>query len=170
MRAKILAFELLARDLAAQCGCHTPPVSAHKKSGAGSRTIFSRTGRRPTCELKPSDMLLAVQKIEARGWVESAHRVKRVGGQIFCYVVVGGESSVILPSIFVAHSRLPRRKFLHHRTEVCRSAVACGLWRNGFRSSGGQHQYALERKRLGADVISPPSAVRQPPSIRSDAC
>jgi integrase len=44
-------------------------------------------GKKPIANIKPRDVLAAVQKMEARGAVESAHRVKQVCGQIFRFAV-----------------------------------------------------------------------------------
>jgi len=44
-------------------------------------------GKKPIAEIKPRDVLAAMQKMEARGAVESAHRVKQLCGQIFRFAV-----------------------------------------------------------------------------------
>ncbi|CAN7706747.1 hypothetical protein LJR289_005769 [Pseudoduganella sp. LjRoot289] len=49
--------------------------------------VFPVIGKKPIANIKPRDVLAAVQKMEARGAVESAHRVKQVCGQIFRFAV-----------------------------------------------------------------------------------
>lgn len=44
-------------------------------------------GKKPIADIKPRDVLAAMQKMEARGAVESAHRVKQLCGQIFRFAV-----------------------------------------------------------------------------------
>ena len=47
--------------------------------------IFNVIGSKPIESLKPRDVLKPLQKIEARGAVETAHRIKQVIGMIFRY-------------------------------------------------------------------------------------
>lgn len=49
--------------------------------------IFPAIGTRPIAELKAADVLKALQPIEKRGAVETAHRVKQTIGQVFRYAV-----------------------------------------------------------------------------------
>jgi len=55
-----------------------------------SRNIFPQIGNLAISQIKPRDVLLAVQRIEARGAIESAHRVKQLCGQVFRYAVATG--------------------------------------------------------------------------------
>lgn len=52
------------------------------------KDIFPTIGARPIAELKASDILKALQPIEARKAIETAHRVKLSIGQVFNYAVV----------------------------------------------------------------------------------
>lgn len=52
--------------------------------------VYPLIGKMPISALGPRDVLATVQKIEARGAVESAHRVKQLCGQIFRYAVAIG--------------------------------------------------------------------------------
>lgn len=47
-------------------------------------------GGRPLADIKPLDVLQAVQKVEARGAPEMARRIKQMAGQIFRYGVATG--------------------------------------------------------------------------------
>jgi len=44
----------------------------------------------PISEIGPRDVLLSLQKIEARGALESAHKIKQLCGQVFRFAVAGG--------------------------------------------------------------------------------
>lgn len=55
-----------------------------------AKDIFPAIGAQPISTIKPRDVLVAVQKIEARGAVESAHRVKQLCGQVFRFAVATG--------------------------------------------------------------------------------
>lgn len=52
--------------------------------------VYPLIGKMPISTLGPRDILATVQKIEARGAVESAHRVKQLCGQVFRYAVAIG--------------------------------------------------------------------------------
>jgi integrase len=54
--------------------------------------IFPIIGNRPITDLKAADVLKALQPIESRGAVETAHRVKQTIGQIFRYTVATGRA------------------------------------------------------------------------------
>ncbi|KQW96583.1 integrase [Massilia sp. Root418] len=58
-----------------------------KVKGWLEKNVFPVIGKKPIANIKPRDVLAAVQKMEARGAVESAHRVKQVCGQIFRFAV-----------------------------------------------------------------------------------
>lgn len=49
-------------------------------------------GSRPVAEIAPSELLACLRRIEARGAVETAHRVRQYCSQIFRYAVVTGRA------------------------------------------------------------------------------
>jgi integrase len=51
------------------------------------QNLIPAIGKKPIADIKPRDVLAAMQKMEARGAVESAHRVKQLCGQIFRFAV-----------------------------------------------------------------------------------
>lgn len=52
--------------------------------------VFPYIGSRPISTIGPRDVLAAVHVMEARGAVDSAHRVKQLCGQVFRYAVACG--------------------------------------------------------------------------------
>jgi len=52
--------------------------------------IFPWLGERPVAEISAPELLDVLRKIEARGAVEVAHRVKQVCGQVFRYAIACG--------------------------------------------------------------------------------
>lgn len=52
--------------------------------------VFPDIGRRPIAELTAPDLLAVLRKIEARGTVETAHKVARACGQVFRYGIATG--------------------------------------------------------------------------------
>src|SRR5690606_16813388 len=51
---------------------------------------FPWVGKRPIGELTPRDMLEVLRRVEARGVIETAHRVREVCGQVFRFAVAEG--------------------------------------------------------------------------------
>lgn len=51
------------------------------------RDIFPLIGQTAIATLTPRDVLLCLQRMEARGVLESAHRVKQICGQVFRFAV-----------------------------------------------------------------------------------
>jgi integrase len=55
-----------------------------------AKDIFPTIGNMPISKIKPRDVLTTVQKMEARGAIETAHRIKQICGQILRYAVAIG--------------------------------------------------------------------------------
>jgi integrase len=56
------------------------------------RDVFPWLGSRPIVEIKPSELLMALRRVEARGALETAHRIRTVCGQVFRYAVATGRA------------------------------------------------------------------------------
>ncbi|MBW8844333.1 MAG: integrase arm-type DNA-binding domain-containing protein [Burkholderiales bacterium] len=52
--------------------------------------VFPVLGRRPIAEVSAPELLAALRKVEARGAIETAHRIKDACGQVFRYGVATG--------------------------------------------------------------------------------
>lgn len=52
------------------------------------RFVFPIIGKRPIAQIEPPEILHVLQRIEARGTVETAHRVKGAVGQVMRYAVL----------------------------------------------------------------------------------
>jgi integrase len=85
------SFEAVAREWLATV--HSIKVSA----GHADRTrirleqdVFPWLGRRPLAEIEPPELLTCLRRVEARGAIETAHRVKYACGQVFSFGVATG--------------------------------------------------------------------------------
>lgn len=85
------SFEQLARDWLVRM--HEPKVSP----GHATRTrirleqdVFPWLGARPIAEISAPELLVAIRRVEARGAIETAHRVKDICGQVFRYGIASG--------------------------------------------------------------------------------
>jgi integrase len=56
------------------------------------RDLFPWIGKRPIAEIKPTELLSAVRRVESRGALESAHRIRTICGQVFRYAVATGRA------------------------------------------------------------------------------
>jgi len=52
--------------------------------------LFPALGHRPISQISAKDLLMALRKVEARGAVDMAHRVKQSAGQVFRFAVATG--------------------------------------------------------------------------------
>jgi hypothetical protein len=85
------SFEAVARDWLSTI--HTLKVSA----GHADRTrirleqdVFPWLGRRPIGEIKAPELLHCLRRVEARGAIETAHRIRQACGQVFRFGVASG--------------------------------------------------------------------------------
>lgn len=93
-RAKIAleknSFELIAREW------HTKFINQWSENHAETimsrleRDVFPWLGTMPISEIKPVDILPVLRRVEDRGALETAHRIKTVIGQVLRYAVATG--------------------------------------------------------------------------------
>jgi len=92
--AKIAAandtFEKVARSWLEKTAASRAESTQGKITTWLENHVFTQIGKMPISEIGPRDVLVALQKIEARGAIESAHRVKQVCGQVFRFAVATG--------------------------------------------------------------------------------
>jgi integrase len=93
-RAKAIAaantFEAVARDWLDKTASDRAGSTQGKVATWLEKNVFPAIGRLPISTIKPRDVLEAVRKIEQRGAIDSAHRVKQICGQVFRYAVAAG--------------------------------------------------------------------------------
>ena len=56
------------------------------------KDLLPHLGKRPIADIKAPELLKTLRKIESRGAIETAHRAKRLAGQIFRYAVATGRA------------------------------------------------------------------------------
>jgi integrase len=93
-RAQLLAatntFEAVARDWVKKTAATRAASTQEKIEAWLEKNIFPAFGSMPITSIGARDVLAAVRKIEERGAVDSAHRVKQLCGQVFRYAVAAG--------------------------------------------------------------------------------
>lgn len=85
------SFEFVAREWLVKV--HRVKVSASHADRTTTRLVndaFPALGRRPIADIDPPELLQVLRKVEARGAIETAHRLKDACGQVFRYGVATG--------------------------------------------------------------------------------
>lgn len=83
-------FELVARMWLQKTAANRAATTQVKVTGWLEHDVFPYLGAAPVSTLKPRDVLVCVQRMEARGVNESAHRVKQICGQVMRFAVATG--------------------------------------------------------------------------------
>lgn len=87
------AFEIVAREW------HTRFLNTWTAGHAGTilkrleRDVFPWVGNRPIGEIEPPEILAVLRRVESRGALETAHRIKTICGQVFRYAVATGRAT-----------------------------------------------------------------------------
>jgi len=93
-RAESMAnsFEVIAREWYER---HMNDKSEHHQKRAMSlfqRDIFPYLGSKPIANIKATELLAALRRIEARNAIETAHRALQICGQVFRYAIATGRT------------------------------------------------------------------------------
>jgi integrase len=85
-------FEVIAREWHTKFSHTWAPGHADKLLSAMTRDLFPWLGARPIKALKAPELLAVLRRIESRGALETAHRMRGLLGQIFRYAVSTGRA------------------------------------------------------------------------------
>ena len=83
-------FALVARDWLTKTAAERAPTTQNKITSWLEKDVIPFIGAMPMSAIGPRDVLTALRKMEARGALDSVHRVKQVTGQVFRYAVAIG--------------------------------------------------------------------------------
>jgi integrase len=84
------SFEAVARGWLTKFSKKWSPGHADTIMLCLGKEVFPYIGARPIGEITPPDMLAVLRRMESRGAVGTAHRVRNHCSQIFCYAVASG--------------------------------------------------------------------------------
>jgi hypothetical protein len=85
-------FEVIAREW------HTKFINTWSEGHAATTMrrmeldIFPWIGERPVTEIKAPELLGVLRRVESRGALEAAHRIRTIAGQVFRYAVATGKA------------------------------------------------------------------------------
>lgn len=105
-------FEVIAREWHTK---FSPTWAKTHTDGIMSRLerdIFPWIGKRPIAEIKAPELLTVIRRVESRGAMESAHRVRTIAGQVFRYAVATGRAE--RDPAADLKGALPPKKVKHH--------------------------------------------------------
>lgn len=86
------SFEVVAREWFARKSPGWAASNAEKIIKRLENDAFPWLGGRPIADITPPELLKALRRIEERGAVESAHRMRNYCGQIFRYAIATGRA------------------------------------------------------------------------------
>lgn len=119
------------------------------------KDVFPSIGGKPISIIGPRDVLAAVQKMEARGAIDSAHRVKQICGQVFRFAVATGLAERdVTADLRGALSAVPRANY----AAITEPKQAGDLMRSIYAYSG--HLYAVAALKLSPLVFVRPGELR----------
>lgn len=99
-----------------------------------TRDVFPWLGNKPVREVKPVDLLAVLRRVEGRGALETAHRVRTIAGQVLRYAVATGRAERDVAADL--RGALPSVREKHHAALTDPKEVA-GLLRaiDGFKGT-----------------------------------
>lgn len=157
--AKALAasnsFESVARAYLAKVASDRAASTLEKNTSWLERNVFPTIGQMPITSIGPRDVLAMLQKIEARGAVESAHKIKQLCGQVFRFAVASGIADRdVTADLRGALATIPK----NHYAAITEPAEVGGLLR-AIHAYGG-HPYACAALKLSPLLFVRPGELR----------
>ncbi len=83
-------FEVVAREWHMKFTPTWKPVHAETTMARMERDLFPWIGKRPINEIKAPELLAVLRRVESRGALETAHRIRSIAGQVLRYAVATG--------------------------------------------------------------------------------
>ncbi len=85
-------FEAIARERHEKFKANWTPSHAERNLHRLEHHVFPIIGSRPIADIKAPELLTVLNRMESRGILESAHRIRSLCGQIFRYAVATGRA------------------------------------------------------------------------------
>lgn len=158
-QAKIAAaahtFEAVARQWLKKTAANRATSTQEKVTTWLEHHVFPSIGKMPISSIAPRDVLTTVQKIEARGAIDSAHRVKQICGQVFRFAVSAGQAERdVTADLKGALAAIPRTNY----AAIIEPKQAANLMRSIHAYTG--HPYAVAALKLSPLVFVRPGELR----------
>jgi len=86
------SFEIIAREWHGKFSGQWTTGHAETIMSRLERDVFPWIGVKPVSEVKPVDILAVLRRVEGRGALETAHRIRTICGQVLRYAVATGRA------------------------------------------------------------------------------
>lgn len=86
------SFEAVSREWHGKFSGQWSPGHAATIMDRLTRDVFPWLGNKPVEEVKPVDLLAVLRRVEGRGALETAHRIRTICGQVLRYAVATGRA------------------------------------------------------------------------------
>jgi integrase len=128
------SFEAVAREWFEKFSPNWVPEHAETVIHRLEADVFPWIGSRPVAEITAVELLELLRRIEARGAVSTAHRIKQICGSVFRYGIATGRAARD-PSADLRGALAPERE--RHFGALTKPADVAGLIRaiNGYQGS-----------------------------------
>lgn len=148
-------FEMVARQWLAKTKTDRMASTQTKVTTWLEKDVFPFIGKMPVSTIGPRDVLATVRKLETRGAIDSAHRVKQICGQVFRYAVAEGSADRdVTADLKGALSAVPEAHF----AAITEPKQASELMRAIFAYTG--HPCTLAGLKLSALTFVRPGELR----------
>lgn len=156
-------FEAVARQWLKKTVANRATSTQEKVTTWLEKDVFPSIGSKPISTIGPRDVLTTVQKMEARGAIDSAHRVKQICGQVFRFAVATGSAERdVTADLKGALSAVPKANY----AAITEPKQAGDLMRSIFAYTG--HPYALAALKLSPLVFVRPGELRSAEWVEID--
>lgn len=116
------SFEVVAREWHTKFSSQWTPGHAETIMSRLERDVFPWLGESPVSEIKPVDLLAVLRRIEGRGALETAHRIRTIAGQVLRYAVATGRAE--RDTAADLRGALPPTREKHHAAIIDPNEVA----------------------------------------------
>ena len=119
------SFEAIAREWLTRRGKQWTPAHGRRQQRRLERDLFPWLGPRPISAIDAGDLLDALRRVEERGAIETAHRLRSLASQIFAYAI-STRRAMRNPAADLTGDALQRSKPTHRAaiTDQARSAAS----------------------------------------------
>jgi integrase len=150
-------FEIIARQWLSKTSANRAVTTQAKITNWLESNVFPVVGKQAISTIGPRDVLAAVRRMEARGAIDSAHRVKQICSQVFRYAVaVGAAERDVTTDLRGALAAIPKSHF----AAITEPKQVGELLRAIHGYTG--HPYTVAALKLSPMVFVRPGELRAP--------
>jgi integrase len=118
-------FEFVAREWHEKFKHNWTDNHAHRTLARLEQNVFPWLGKNNISEITSPDLLTALRRVEERGALETAHRIKQICGQVFRYAIATGRAEHDIT--LALKEAIPPAKAKHHSTITDPREIGCLL-------------------------------------------